>query len=257
MQGCEQDYILELSEIPREAPLRPFPLAAVKLIFLRLQGKYGYLWKKLHDDWEVAERSWQDELHGVSLNAVRSAMQGLPPMLINAIDFRGRCDQAMGLLGIEDAFSAACKQNFDDPLVKLAYEKVGSRNFKTLTEVQLISKFSKAYTEVVRLHKCENIDLNAIEEINQPKQPLPYCPPNEALLKSKNDALAVINETSHERNCRLYDEIRSDYQREILKLRQGPKKTCVRFGCYELGNFLNNQGQWYCDKHSWVKKGAD
>jgi hypothetical protein len=63
------------------------------------------------------------------------------------------CEQASGLPSLEHALSASIRREFDHPVIKLAFDKVGSWDMKNSKDEVLRKKFDAAYREATAQYR--------------------------------------------------------------------------------------------------------
>lgn len=106
--------------------------ALIQKLFMKLANKYGSLWTGRlgeHGDWKACEDDWLEELNAFSyVDAVKGIKKALviykdfPPTQGQIIDL---CLKESGVPSEDDVIKLMVDRNFNHPMVKLVYEKIG------------------------------------------------------------------------------------------------------------------------------------
>lgn len=141
----------------------PLPAHWIKALFLRMDAIYGNLWSsRFKENPKLAEytkREWAVGLAGLgyyfrdALNDCRNGTFAYPPTLPQ---FKSLCEKYAGIPLFNEAYLLAIKRKFIHPIIKPAFEKVGSWEFSQLPETELRRRFKSAYDQVLSEFRRSN-----------------------------------------------------------------------------------------------------
>jgi hypothetical protein len=109
--------------------------------------------EKSKEIYELMVDEWVSGLEGIEIKSIRAALEickkelEWPP---NVAEFRKLCERASGLPDLSEALALALRRDFKHPVVKLAFDRIGSWDFSHDTEKELKKKFKHAYEESLR-----------------------------------------------------------------------------------------------------------
>lgn len=128
----------------------------INRLFLRLHGVFGEKWaRNFGNDEKVlidAKESWSVALGDMSGEEIAMAIEYCdlnlewPPTPAQFRRFGKK------IISEEDALQAAIRRDLTNPIVRYAFEKIGSWDFSHDADKILRSKFNQAYEEVIRLN---------------------------------------------------------------------------------------------------------
>jgi hypothetical protein len=133
-----------------------FTLSHAKLLYLRFCAIYGEKFvKNYHDEDFKAmwQREWMTGLEGIDISVVKDVLERCkkelewPPSIAEFIRF---CEEASGLPSCNEALACALRREFNHPVTRLAYDKVGSWDMRNCKEVDLQRKFKDAYQDALK-----------------------------------------------------------------------------------------------------------
>jgi len=107
----------------------------------------------------IAIEQWKKGLTGISDEAIAKAIDHCrmnlewPPSIA---EFIGICEKFCGVPSVDEAFQAAIRRDFDHPVIKLAFDKVGSWAMRNDNEDVLRKKFKDAYREALGFYREAN-----------------------------------------------------------------------------------------------------
>lgn len=144
--------------------MESFNLLHAKALYLRFCVIYGDKFSKpYHDDdfKSLWYSEWSSGLDGIDVSLIKGCLENCkstlewPPSIA---EFRKICEQSSGLPSYQDALSLAIRQEFSHPVVKMAYDKVGSWVMRNSKEVDLNSKFKTAYQDSLHYFRTNSQD---------------------------------------------------------------------------------------------------
>lgn len=125
-------------------------------LFSRFKSQYLNVWEaiaKTPEEWNLIMDDWFDELSKFSLNdlykAVKEALaiyRTYPPKLGELVDL---CLKASGVPSASECLKMAIDRQFDHPMAKLVYDKIGSWKLANATEKEMQSLSAVAYSEAI------------------------------------------------------------------------------------------------------------
>lgn len=135
--------------------MEKLPLEWSKLLYLRFTSLYGERFTKSHSSDQLVQmwwEDWADGLSGIAPDCIKDALNHCklnvdwPPSLS---EFRKICEKFSGYPSADDAFYLAIRRDFNHPITKLAYDKVGSWAMKNDKQSELKPKFTAAYQDAL------------------------------------------------------------------------------------------------------------
>lgn len=165
--------------------------ALIARLFARFRGRYGNLWTSratCDEDWEFIIDDWLQELSKFTLDQVRAAVnkalaiyKEFPPTLGQLVDL---CMKESGVPGIQEVIRLMLIRDFNHPLVKMIYDKIGSWILTNGKEDDIQRKTKEYYIE-----EFANFKINPqkawleLESFNQKPKELP--PPDKIPTKQE------------------------------------------------------------------------
>lgn len=146
----------------------------IKMLYVRFATAYGYKFTSNHTTPEIIElwyQEWRESLAGIERELVFQAFNECkitldwPPTIAEMIKY---CDKHLGIPNIYEALKLAATNNFDCPLVKKLYEKIGSWDFKNSSEKVLLSKAKLYLPEILTNFRSER-KIKALALENKPR----------------------------------------------------------------------------------------
>lgn len=129
------------------------PVELVKLLYLRFTTLYGERFTRNYPTDELIRLWWEDWAEGLSGIHPMHIKQALsycrmnvdwPPSLS---EFRRYCERASGLPSIDETFTLAIRREFNHPIVKMVFDKVGSWAMSHDSESVLRKKIKEVYSQ--------------------------------------------------------------------------------------------------------------
>jgi hypothetical protein len=155
-------------------------LELTKLLYMRFTSTYGEKFVKNHPNDEFVKlwwEEWSEGMAGIDPAYIREALSYCrlnlewPPSIA---EFRRICEKASGIPSCDEALNAAIRREFDHPVIKLAYDKVGSWAMKNDKQTDLKPKFSAAYQDALNYFRQNQQQAwQQLEEFNAKPKELP------------------------------------------------------------------------------------
>ncbi len=121
-------------------------------MFERLKSRYGHIFTSIaknEDEWEFIIEDWLEELQTFTVNDLRKAFAeavsvhiDFPPTLPNLVQL---CIKASGIPSEEEIINLLVRREFNHPIVKMIYEKIGSWALKNGKSEEIKSKVKSNY----------------------------------------------------------------------------------------------------------------
>jgi hypothetical protein len=134
----------------------------VQKLFLRFANKYGNLWTSRlgeNGDWKSCEDDWLEELSAFTVRdavaAIKKALviyKDYPPTQGQLIDL---CLKESGVPSEDEIINMLINRQFDHPMVKLVYDKIGSWQLKNGTSEAIRNKTKSVYGDCLAKFKAE------------------------------------------------------------------------------------------------------
>lgn len=134
---------------------------AVKRLFSKFAGRYGSLWTgriKSDEDWVYCHQDWLEELscfhYEIFRKAVNDALaihKDFPPTLGQLVDL---CLKADGIPSQDEIINLMVRREFNHPLVKMIYEKIGSWTLSNGKADEISKKTRQYYDECLNNFRC-------------------------------------------------------------------------------------------------------
>ncbi len=132
----------------------------VKKLFSKFAVSYGASWTSRcasQEEWELCATTYFEALaefdYGILRMAVRQALHEnkiFPPTLSQLIDY---CFNQMGVPDEDLVFCNMVRKEFDHPLIKICYDKIGSFYVSRASEKDLRAKLKSAYREATNIFR--------------------------------------------------------------------------------------------------------
>lgn len=226
--------------------MESFNLMHAKALYLRFCTIYGDKFTKPYHDADFKSIWYQEWAEGLSevdvylikdcLDYCRNSLEW-PPSIA---EFRNICEKKSGFPSSEEALALAIRREFKHPLVKLAYEKVGSWAMKHNKQLELQSKFKAAYQDALSYFRSNQqqawLELETFN--SQPKQ---IEPPSK--IPSQSEIISF-----RERFKRWQKE--SNGAKEDLPKKEHPKweeKKLIRGSRHFDQNYFNERKKYLLD----------
>jgi len=123
-------------------------------LFARFRGRYGNLWTSratCDEDWEFIMEDWLIELSKFSIEQVRAAVnktltefKEFPPTLGQLVDL---CMKESGVPSQQEVIRLMVARDFNHPLVKMLYDKIGSWTLTNGKSDEIERKVKEHYSE--------------------------------------------------------------------------------------------------------------
>ncbi len=128
----------------------------INRLFSKFANRYGKIWTTrlgVNGDWSACAEDWLEELSQFEIPVLRQAVldafalhKEFPPTLGQLVDL---CFKVTGCPDLDQVIKRMVIKQFDHPLVKMVYDKVGSWTISKATEKELHDKAKYAYDQVV------------------------------------------------------------------------------------------------------------
>lgn len=144
-----------------------------KLLYMRFTVTYGDRFTHNHPTDEFVNcwiEEWNEGLADIEHMHIKDALQHCrltfewPPTLA---EFRKICEQSAGIPTAEQAMQAAIRRDFYHPIIKLAYDKIGSWDMRHDTQAALLKKFKTAHQEALKTFRNTQIQNRLADNSNQ------------------------------------------------------------------------------------------
>ena len=159
-------------------------------LFSRFRGRYGTLWTSRasnDEDWEFIIEDWLTELSKFSIDQVRAAVnktltefKEYPPTLGQLVEL---CMKESGLPSMQEVIRLMIARDFNHPIVKMVYDKIGSWTLTNGKADEIERKVKEHYSSLrAEFHVEPQKAWSHLEEYNaKPKQlpPPDKIPSNE------------------------------------------------------------------------------
>jgi len=135
--------------------MEKLPLELTKILYMRFASTYGEKFVKHHPNDQFVQlwwEEWSEGMAGIDPAHIKEALSYCrlnlewPPSIA---EFRRLCESASGVPSVAQCLQAAIRRDFNHPVIKIAYDKVGSWAMKNDREADLKPKFQAAYTEAL------------------------------------------------------------------------------------------------------------
>ena len=201
-------------------------------LFARFRGRYGNLWTNratCDEDWEFIMLDWLDELSKFSFDQVRAAVnktltefKEYPPTLGQLADL---CLRESGVPNPSELMRDMVVRDFNHPMVKMMYDKIGSWTLVNGKEEDISRKVKEYYPSVCsEFHTEPQKAWALLEEYNAKPKELP--PPNKIPSKEESLAFRQCMNKCYEILKANKSQARDDILREFDqdKIKKGHKK---------------------------------
>lgn len=119
-------------------------------MFVRFKIIWGEKWTRNFDDetLQITLHEWHDALNGISYDAIEKAIVSCkmifewPPSIAEFILI---CEKQMGVPSVAEVYNFALRREFNHPLVKMVFDKIGDWNFRNDSEKDLRKKVEVHY----------------------------------------------------------------------------------------------------------------
>ena len=146
----------------------------IRKLFVKFSSVYGHLWSSRHkadDEWLDCIDTWLDGLKGFEFDILRKAVSQVflihkkhPPTLGELIDL---CLKISGVPSEDEIIKRMVSRQFDHPMVKLVYDRIGNWTLKNGTSEEIRRKTRTAYDEcLVEFRANPNALWNKLSEHN-------------------------------------------------------------------------------------------
>ena len=146
----------------------------IRKLFVKFSSVYGHLWSSRHkadDEWLDCIDTWLDGLKGFEFDILRKAVSQVflihkkhPPTLGELIDL---CLKISGVPSEDEIIKRMVSRQFDHPMVKLVYDRIGNWTLKNGTSEEIRRKTRTAYDEcLVEFRANTNSLWNKLSEHN-------------------------------------------------------------------------------------------
>lgn len=198
----------------------------IKKLFRKFSGVYGNLWNSrctTPEDWNECVTVWLDGLKGFEFDVLRKAVtqsfiahKDFPPTLGQLVDI---CLHVSGVPSEQQVIDLMVRKDFNHPLVKIIYDKVGSWAISTGKMDEITKKVCAVYSETLTWFR-ENTE-NAwaqLKSFNVEKAlppPLPKIPPPSEII-SWRERVKQYEEKAKSEKMHLGEVVHPVWQREQL-----------------------------------------
>lgn len=123
---------------------------------MRFEGIYGLAWTSRHSNgtaWKIAKDEWGNALSGIdpaiirlALTELRDSGEQFPPTLPKFLNI---CRDRSGIPDQETTYQLAIRKEFNHPIIRLCFNKIGSWELSRGLDKDLRKIFPKVYKEAV------------------------------------------------------------------------------------------------------------
>ena len=156
----------------------------IQRLFVKFANKYGSLWlSRLGDnaDWKGCEDDWLEELSVFTLrDAISAFRQALiiykdyPPTQPQIVEL---CLKESGIPDIQEIFTQLMSKEFNHPIVKMIYDKIGSWKLSNGKESEIIQKVKEYYSiSLAEFQKSPKEYFEKLIQLNDQQKALPEPP---------------------------------------------------------------------------------
>jgi len=206
---------------------RPIDRDIVKKLFAKFSSHYGTLWTSrlgANGNWNDCEQDWLNELCEFTLDNLKKAMK---EVLINFVDFPPTlgqlvtlCLKASGIPSEDEVLIRLIRREFNHPIVKMLYDKIGSWELSNGKQETIKSKIKSSYGICLALFRSSpDSHWGALNQINQQKlldnKTEPKIP-SASERKSFSERMAEYNQKANEQLSKLKDQKHPEFdQNEV------------------------------------------
>jgi Replication protein P len=207
---------------------RPIDDLAIERLFAKLSVHYGTLWTgrlRKDDDWIYCHKEWLNELKDFTTEmlskSVKEALhvhKDYPPTLGQLVDL---CLKASGVPAEDAVIRLLERKEFDHPVVKLIYDKVGSWALKNDKSETIRHKVRAAYGECLNAFR-KNPD-HCWQQLNNHKEQMLLSSPEPEKIPSPSERIsfkqrmAEYEEVANKAKAALPDSKHPAFPEEELK----------------------------------------
>mgnify|MGYP001577519813 CR=1 FL=1 len=200
----------------------------VQKMFVKFANKYGNLWTSRlgeHGDWKGCEDDWLEELSVFNMRdaivAIKKALviyKDYPPTQGQVIDL---CLKESGVPSEDELISMMVNRQFDHPMVKLVYDKIGSWQLKNGTSEEIRNKTKSIYGDFLASFKASPeqqwAQLSAVkEQLSLPSVEHPKIPSNEER-KGFKERMVEFQKLAEEGRAKLKDMKPIDFDEKKIR----------------------------------------
>lgn len=200
--------------------------ALIKKLFHKFTSVYGHAWTSRHKtdaEWEECCTTWFDGLHGFDFEDIRKAVaksitvhKEFPPNLGQLIDL---CLMASGVPSADEVIELMVRRDFNHPLVKAVYDRIGNWTLSTSKSEELRTKTRSAYADCLTTYR-ENPDRawGLLEEYKAQAAlppPPPKIPTQEEIIGFR-ERMKLYEEKSKAEKLKLGDKSHPEWPKELI-----------------------------------------
>jgi len=199
----------------------------IRKLFVKFSSVYGHLWSSRHkadDEWLDCIDTWLDGLKGFEFDILRKAVSQVflihkkhPPTLGELIDL---CLKISGVPSEDEIIKRMVARQFDHPMVKLVYDRIGTWALKNGTAEEIRRKTRTAYDDcLVEFRANPNALWNKLSEHNA--TPL-LDEPSKTLTREEHigwqQRMQEYERRAHEGKMQLKDQKHPEFPEDKIKI---------------------------------------
>jgi hypothetical protein len=218
-------------------------------LFGRFRSRYGQLWSsraRIDDDWEFIIDDWYTELSKFPLSAVNSAVEDVltvykdyPPTLGQLVDL---CLKESGVPSEDQIIKCMINRDFNHPMVKMIYDKIGSWALSNDKAESIKSKTKSLYSDCLNKFRTNQeqswLMLNDQKAQLALEAPIPEKIPSQTVRKSFAQRMEEYYKIAAEEKAKLKDYKVPEFDKN--KINKGGEQNEAY--CAYLLSVPDNQG---------------
>lgn len=168
-------------------------MAFIARLFVQYKGRYGGLWTcrgSSDEEWSWIMEDWLAELGRFSAEQVRAATEKsialfikAPPTLPQLVDL---CLEESGVPAVQDIIRQMIKREFNHPMVKMIYEKIGSWDLANGKSEEIERRVKEHYSACkANFHAYPEKSWDELNNYNSKSKALPPPTENESAKTGK------------------------------------------------------------------------
>ena len=199
----------------------------IRKLFVKFSSVYGHLWSSRHkadDEWLDCIDTWLDGLKGFEFDILRKAVSQVflihkkhPPTLGELIDL---CLKISGVPSEDEIIKRISARQFDHPMVKLVYDRIGSWAWSNGSAEEIRRKTRTAYDEcLVEFRANPNALWNKLSEHNATPA---IEAPSKTLTRDEHigwkERMKEYERRAHEGKMQLKDQKHPEFPEDKIKV---------------------------------------
>lgn len=156
-EKTQSNGLIDYLELPKKKT-NDQQSSLIKLIFAKFNAIWGQRWATFINEtnFDIALFEWSEGLNGITRKAIKEALSYCrdnlewPPSIA---EFRRICLQSQGLPSTYEIMQLAIQRDFNQPIVKHIFDKIGSWAFSHDSESELNKKIEKELNNLSKNNK--------------------------------------------------------------------------------------------------------